>query len=66
MPEQLQTKYHDFFDINKAEQQLSHYATNHIIKLKSNSEPPYMHTYNMSPAKLQALNKYLNKALAKE
>ena len=66
VPEQLQTKYCNFFDINKAEQQLLHHTTDYIIKLKPNSESLYMHTYNMSSAKLQALNKYLNKALVKE
>ena len=66
MPEQFQTKYHDFFDIDKAKQQPPHHATNHAIKLKPNLKPLYMRTYNMSPAELQALNKYLNKALAKE
>ena len=39
---------------------------NHAIELKPGFEPPYMRTYNMSPAELKALDEYLTKALAKD
>jgi len=39
---------------------------NHTIKLKPGFKLPYMRIYNMSPAELKALDKYLTKALAKE
>src|SRR5467141_4144791 len=35
------------------------------IELKPNTEPPYMRTYNMSPAELKTLDEYINDALAK-
>src|SRR5436190_14181896 len=65
IPEKLRLKYRDFFNVDKAEQQPSHQPTDHAIELKPGSEPPYMQTYNMSPAELKALDKYLTKALAK-
>src|SRR5436190_23159214 len=62
VPEQLRLKYRDFFNVDKAEQQPSHRPTDHAIELRPDSEPPYMRTYNMSPAELKALNEYLIKA----
>lgn len=65
IPRRLRTRYKDFFDIEKAERQPLHRHTDHAIELKPGTEPPYMRTYNMSPAELKALDEYLTKALAK-
>jgi len=65
VPERLRLKYRDFFDTRKATQLPSHQATEHAIKLKPGTEPPYIRTFNMSPAELKALEKYLNDALVK-
>lgn len=61
----LHMRYRNFFNINKAEQQPLHQLTNHAIELKPSSEPLYIQTYNMLPAELKALDKYLTKALTK-
>src|SRR5438034_11563415 len=61
----LCSRYRDFFNVHKAEQQSPHQPTNHIIELKSDTEPSYMRTYNMSPAELKALDIYLNNTLVK-
>ena len=37
----------------------------HAIDLKPGMEPPYMRTYNMSPAELKVLEEYIEKALAR-
>src|SRR5436190_1162525 len=63
--EWLHFRYQDFFNTNKAERQSSYQPIDHAIELKPDFESPYMRMYNMSPAKLKTLNKYLNKALAK-
>ena len=66
MPEQLCLKYRDFFNVDKAKQQPSHQSTDHAIELRPGSKPPYMQTYNMSPAELKTLDKYLIKTLIKD
>ena len=65
MPARLYQKYHDFFDIRNADKLAPNRATDHAIELQPDTEPPYMRTYNMSPAKLKALDEYLKEALAK-
>jgi transposase InsO family protein len=65
VPERLRRKYRDFFDTRNADRIASHRATDHAIELKPDTEPPYMRTYNMSPAELKALDEYINDALAK-
>ena len=64
--ERLCVKYHDFFNIWKAEQLASHQATDHVIELKPNTESSYMRIYNMFPAELKALKTYINDSLSKE
>ena len=64
--EQLCLKYRNFFNINKTEQQLFHWSTDHTIKLKSDFKLLYMQTYNMSSAELKAFDKYLIKTLIKK
>ena len=66
VPERLRVRYRDFFDYRKATQlPLRHTTTDHAIELKPGTEPPYMRTYNISPAELKALDEYINEALAK-
>jgi transposase InsO family protein len=65
VPERLRFKYRDFFNTRNADRLASHRATDHAIELRPDTEPPYMRTYNMSPAELKALDKYINDALAK-
>ena len=48
-----------------AEQPSNRLTMDHAIELKPNTEPPYMRTYNMSPAELKTLDEYINDALAK-
>ena len=64
--EQLHLKYRDFFNTCIADRLVSHWATDHAIELKPNSEPPYMRTYNMSPAELKVLDEYIKDVLVKE
>ena len=64
--ERLCLRYRNFFNVHKAEQQPPYQPTNHTIKLKPDTEPPYMCTYNMSPAELKALDIYLNNTLTKD
>ena len=63
VPERLRLRYRDFFDTNKATQLPLHRVTDHAIELKPGTEPPYMRTYNMSPAELKTLDNYINEAL---
>lgn len=65
VPKRLRQRFHDFFDTRNADQLAPHRATDHAIDLKPGTEPPYMRTYNMSPAELRALHEYLKEALAK-
>jgi hypothetical protein len=64
VPERLRLRYRDFFDLHEATRLPSRRATDHAIELKPDTEPPYMRTYNMSPAELKALDNYINEALA--
>ena len=64
--ERLCSRYENFFNVHKAEQQPPHQSTNHVIELKPDIESSYMCMYNMSPAKLKALDIYLNDALVKD
>jgi len=66
MPERLHSRYGNFFNMHKAEQQLSHQSTDHVIELKPDTESSYMHIYNMSPAELKVLDIYLNNTLIKD
>src|SRR6266480_3745887 len=66
MPERLCSKYRNFFNVHKAEQQPPHWSTDHAIELKPDTEPPYMCMYNMSPAELKVLDIYLNNTLIKD
>jgi Reverse transcriptase (RNA-dependent DNA polymerase) len=65
VPARLRSKYRDFFDTRIADRLASHRATDHAIELKPDTEPPYMRTYNMSPAELKTLDEYINDALTK-
>ena len=65
MPIRFYQKYYDFFDIRNADKLAPNRAINHAIKLQPDTKPPYMRTYNMSPAELKTLDEYLKKALAK-
>ena len=62
----LHQKYHDFFNIQNANQLVSHQIIDHAIDLKSDTEFSYMRMYNMFSVKLKTLNNYLNNALVKE
>ena len=66
MLKKLHQKYHDFFNIQNADQLASHQITNHAIDLKSDTEFLYMHMYNMFLTKLKTLNNYFNDVLVKE
>src|SRR5438034_11477523 len=66
IPKRFCSRYRDFFNVHKAERQPSYQPTNHTIELKPDTEPSYMHMYNMSPAELKALDIYLNNTLAKD
>ena len=66
MSKKLCSKYHDFFNIQKADQLASHQIINHAIELKSDTEFSYMHTYNMSSAELKTLKNYINNSLVKK
>ena len=66
MFKKLHQKYHDFFNIQKAEQLASHQITDHVIELKLNIKSSYMHIYNMFSAELKALKIYINDSLSKE
>src|SRR5438045_4956830 len=65
VPEWLCQRFRDFFNIHNADWLAPHRVMDHAIDLKPNTEPPYMHIYNMSPAELKALDNYLQEALAK-
>ena len=66
MLEKLCQKYHDFFNIQKAEQLTSYWVTDHAIELKLDIKSLYMHIYNMFSAELKALKIYINDSLSKE
>ena len=59
----LLQKYCNFFNIFKTVHPSQQHETDHVIKLKPNTEPPFMQIYNLSPAELKALDKYINEAL---
>ena len=61
----LRHRFRDFFNIRNASRLALYWATNHTIELKPRMEPPYIRIYNMSPAKLKALDDYINEALTK-
>ena len=62
----LYSKYHDFFNIQKADQLAFHQVTDHAIKLKSDTESSYIHIYNMFSAELKTLKNYINNFLIKK
>ena len=66
MSKRLYTKYHNFFNTWNADQLASHWAHNHVIDLKSDTELFYMCMYNMFLAELKTLNNYLNNILVKK
>ena len=66
MSKKLCQKYHDFFNIQNADQLASHQITDHAIDFKFNIKFSYMHTYNMFSAELKTLNNYLNNILIKK
>ena len=66
MSKKLCQKYHDFFNIQNADQLASYWITDHVIDLKSDTELSYMHIYNMFLMKLKTLNNYFNNTLVKE
>ena len=65
VPERIRLKHEKFFDTHKAETPSLRQTTDHAIELKPGTEPPYMRTYNMSPAELKVLEEYINEALTK-
>jgi len=65
VPKNLRPRFRNFFNIRNASWLALYKATNHAIELKPSTEPPYIRMYNMSPAKLKALDDYINKALTK-
>ena len=66
VPKRLRIRYRDFFSAAKAARPVSYYLkVNHAIKLRPSSKPPWIRTYNMSPAELKALDDYINDTLAK-
>ena len=66
MSKKLHSKYHDFFNIQKADQLASHQITDHAIEFKSDTESSYMCTYNMFSAELKTLKNYINNSLVKK
>ena len=64
--EKLCLKYRNFFDVDKAEQQSSHWLTDHVIELKPGFKLLYMQIYNMFLTELKALDEYLIKVLIKD
>ena len=66
IPKHLCFKYWDFFNTHNADRLASHWATDHVIDLKPDTEPLYMRMYNMLLAELKALDNYINNTLAKE
>ena len=65
VPKNLRHRFRDFFNIRNASRLALHQATNHAIELKPGTEPPYIRIYNISSAKLKALDNYINEALTK-
>ena len=65
VPKNLRHRFRDFFNARNASRLASHKATDHAIELKPRIEPSYIRMYNISPAKLKALDDYINEALAK-
>ena len=65
IPEWLHEKYHDFFDTHNANWLAPNQATDYTIDLKPNTELPYIYIYNISLAKLKALEEYLQDTIAK-
>src|SRR2546430_1023865 len=61
----LRYRFRDFFNARNVNRLASHKATDHAIELKPGMEPPYIRMYNISPAKLKALDDYINEALTK-
>ena len=66
MSKRLCQKYHDFFNTQNADQLASHWVTDHVIDLKSDTEFFYMRMYNMFLAELKTLNNYFNNILVKK
>ena len=64
--ERLHSRYENFFNVHKAEQQPPHWPTDHAIELKPDTESSYMCMYNMFSAELKVLDIYLNDALIKD
>ena len=62
----LHLKYRNFFDVDKAEQQSSHWLTDHVIELKPDFKSLYMWIYNMFLTEFKALDEYLIKTLIKD
>jgi transposase InsO family protein len=64
VPKRLLQKYRDFFDTARAVHPPYRQGIDHAIELRPGTEPPFMRTYNLSPAELKALDEYLKEALA--
>jgi len=66
VPKRLRQRYRDFFVAAETTRRpITHPGVQHAIELKPGAEPPWMRTYNLSPAELKALEDYINEALAK-
>ena len=65
VPEYLYRKFPKFFSHEEANKLAPHRDTDHAIDLKPRTEPPFMRTYNLSPAELKALEEYIEKVLAR-
>ena len=65
MPKRLRQRYRDFFIAAETARPITRLGVHHVIELKPGIEPPWMRTYNLSPAELKALEDYINEALAK-
>ena len=56
----LRRRYRDFFSLVKAAKPIPYrLEIDYAIELTPGKEPPYIHTYHMSPAELKALEEYL-------
>ena len=65
MPRRLRQRYYDFFIAAETAWPITHPGVHYTIKTRPGTEPPWMRTYNLSPAELKALEDYINEALAK-
>ena len=66
VPKRLYLQYRDFFSVAKAARPtLYRLNIDHAIELRPNIKPPQIRIYNMSLAKLKALEDYINNTLTK-